>query len=159
MKKVLFILLAACVMMGASAQDNGNKKFEDRIEKISKKLKLNVEQESKFVPIYADYHKELQNLMSEMRKNGNSGQDRQARMEAMKQAVKVVRDKYNAQFATVLSAEQITELYKIEEEMQAQMRKNHNGRMGQGRPGGNGQRRGNRDGSFHNGGMMKSGNF
>ena len=114
------------VQGGQGPQGTPEERAERQLQTMTKQLSLSAEQSAKLKPILLQRVNEQQALREKMQ-----GKDRQAMMAEMK----TMREKYDAQFKTILTAEQLTKY----EAGQAQTR---GGRGGQGQQGQGGGSRG-----------------
>ncbi|PIQ20628.1 MAG: hypothetical protein COW65_13990 [Cytophagales bacterium CG18_big_fil_WC_8_21_14_2_50_42_9] len=131
MKKIILLLALSVLGTGAIAANSAvnfvqtgqgtpgtpEERAERQLQAMTKQLSLSTDQSAKLKPILLQRVTEQQALRGKMQ-----GNDRQARMTEMK----TMREKYDAQFKTILTPEQYTKY----EAGQAQMQ---NGRGGQGK--------------------------
>ena len=110
MKKICFLLAFIAFTVFAKAQEtqNGSQKKQENIEALkvaflSKELVLTPDEAQKFWPLYDQYSKELKLL-----KNDNT--------DVLERDEKVLnlRKKYKDQFAKILGAQRVNDMYKAE---------------------------------------------
>jgi len=110
------------VQQGPGAQDQATpaERVERQLKMMTEQLSLSAEQSEKLKPVLLQQMTERQELRQKMQ-----GSDRQAMMTEMK----TMQEKYDAQFKTILTADQYTKY----QANQAQMRNGRGGqRQGQG---------------------------
>lgn len=113
MKKYLITILTLLTTLPVFCQ-RGEKIKTLKIGYLTTQLNLDAKTAEKFWPIYQQYQDELSSVIKEARKNGNDARG----MEILDNEQKAldIKKKYNAQFAKVLSGEQLNQLYKAEKD-------------------------------------------
>lgn len=143
MKKILATMLLMLTVLSATAQDNkdqvlNEKYFNAKVSELVYRLDMTDEQKTKFVPIYRRYCEEMRTVMGHRKKHKQmTDAERLAltkqRMERQQQA-QAIRLKYVDEFATVLSARQVSKFFEVESKIQKKlMQRRQHPQKGKGR--------------------------
>ena len=137
MKKMMMIMLLGLTTLMAAAQtDKGSaineKFFAAKMSELVYRLDMTDEQKVKFEPIYRRYCEELKGLWCNRKHRGKALTDEE-RLAVTKQKLErqeraqAIRLKYLDEFATVLTAQQVSRFYEVEKSMQKKLqdRKQH----------------------------------
>ena len=138
MRQVLITMLLFVAAMTAGAQNDkaaaiNEKFFQAKVSEVAQRLEMTDEQRAKFEPVYRRYNNEMRALWGRHLKRHRSedGQrepltDEQKlqrtkhRMERQQQA-QAIRLKYIDEFATVLTAQQVSRFYEVEGQIQKKL--------------------------------------
>ena len=138
MRQVLITMLLFVAAMTAGAQNDkaaaiNEKFFQAKVSEVAQRLEMTDEQRAKFEPVYRRYNNEMRALWGRRPKRHRSedGQrepltDEQKlqltkhRMERQQQA-QAIRLKYIDEFATVLTAQQVSRFYEVEGQIQRKL--------------------------------------
>ena len=138
MRQVLITMLLFVAAMTVGAQNDkaaaiNEKFFQAKVSEVAQRLEMTDEQRAKFEPVYRRYNNEMRALWGRQPKRHRSedGQrepltDEQKlqltkhRMERQQQA-QAIRLKYIDEFATVLTAQQVSRFYEVEGQIQKKL--------------------------------------
>lgn len=130
MKRFVLAFVVGLMALTGMAQKAGSfneRLFEAKVAEMTYRLKLTDKQVAEFRPIYEDYNKEMVASWKrpERRQQPVTSEEVAAqmkqRMERQQQA-QAVRIKYADRFAKVLSAKQLEQFFKVENEIQKRLR-------------------------------------
>lgn len=131
MKQVIMSIVLMLVALTATAQDNqraalNEKYFNAKVSELVYRLDISDEQKAKFVPVYRRYTEEMRATMRQRTRQSKPATDEERlartkqRMERQQQA-QAVRLKYVDEFSTVLSAQQVSKFFEVENSMQRKL--------------------------------------
>ena len=138
MRQVLITMLLFVAAMTAGAQNDkaaaiNEKFFQAKVSEVAQRLEMTDQQRAKFEPVYRRYNNEMRARWGRHPKRHRSedGQrepltDEQKlqltkhRMERQQQA-QAIRLKYIDEFATVLTAQQVSRFYEVEGQIQRKL--------------------------------------
>ncbi len=138
MRQVLITMLLFVAAMTAGAQNDkaaaiNEKFFQAKVSEVAQRLEMTDEQRAKFEPVYRRYNNEMRALWGRHPKRHRSEDghrepltDEQKlqltkhRMERQQQA-QAIRLKYIDEFATVLTAQQVSRFYEVEGQIQKKL--------------------------------------
>jgi Spy/CpxP family protein refolding chaperone len=146
MKQTMMTMLLVLVAMTTAAQDKDHKKlrenfFNHKVEELAQTLNMSEEQKEKFVPIYRRYNDEMRaaigprklgerkppkDCVKKPRKECDNKKpalseeeqlERTKRKMENQQKAQAIRLKYVDEFATVLTAQQVNQLFEVEKDI------------------------------------------
>ncbi len=146
MKQTMMTMLLVLVAMTTAAQDKDHKKlrenfFNHKVEELTQTLNMSEEQKEKFVPIYRRYNDEMRAAIGPRKlgerkppkdcdkkprkefDNKKPALSEEEQLERTKrkmenqQKAQAIRLKYVDEFATVLTAQQVNQLFEVEKDM------------------------------------------
>jgi hypothetical protein len=129
MRQYIITLLLMLFTASASAQNTqklNERYFQAKVRELTIRLDMSDSQKEKFVPIYRRYSKEMRATVGEYKKPSKplTNEERLAltkrKMERQQQA-QSIRMKYVDEFATILSADQVSRFFEVENEIQRKL--------------------------------------
>ncbi len=146
MKQTMMTMLLVLVAMTTAAQDKDHKKlrenfFNHKVEELAQTLNMSEEQKEKFVPIYRRYNDEMRAAIGPRKlgerkppkdcdkkprkecDNKKPALSEEEQLERTKrkmenqQKAQAIRLKYVDEFATVLTAQQVNQLFEVEKDI------------------------------------------
>ena len=133
MKHILttMLLLVAMAASAQSSKDTDIKErfFQARVDELSQRLEMTSEQKVKFAPVYRRYSEEMRAVWGPHKKGKKHEktltpeqqlQRTKQRMERQQQA-QAIRMKFIDEFATVLTAQQVSRFYEAENKIQKKL--------------------------------------
>lgn len=148
----VLISLSAITVFGQEQEESLNQRFFDaKIREFVYRLELTDQQKAEFIPIYTRYNDEKRAAVGEREERPNppatieeAAEFEKARLERQR-TIQAIRIKYVDEFAKVLNADQLTQLYRVENQIQQNLSNRKDGHgpgHGQGHDRGHGQGRG-----------------
>ncbi len=129
MRQYIITLLLMLFTASASAQNTqklNERYFQAKVRELTMRLDMSDSQKVKFVPIYRRYSEEMRATVGEYKKPAKplTNEERLAltkrKMERQQQA-QSIRMKYVDEFATILSADQVSRFFEVENEIQRKL--------------------------------------
>ncbi|MBO4597383.1 MAG: Spy/CpxP family protein refolding chaperone [Bacteroidaceae bacterium] len=129
MRQYIITLLLMLFTASASAQNTqklNERYFQAKVRELTMRLDMSDSQKEKFVPIYRRYSEEMRATVGEYKKPAKplTNEERLAltkrKMERQQQA-QSIRMKYVDEFATILSADQVSRFFEVENEIQRKL--------------------------------------
>ncbi len=129
MRQFIITLLLMLFTASASAQNTqklNERYFQAKVRELTMRLDMSDSQKEKFVPIYRRYSEEMRATVGEYKKPAKplTNEERLAltkrKMERQQQA-QSIRMKYVDKFATILSADQVSRFFEVENEIQRKL--------------------------------------
>ena len=129
MRQYIITLLLMQFTASASAQNTqklNERYFQAKVRELTMRLDMSDSQKEKFVPIYRRYSEEMRATVGEYKKPAKplTNEERLAltkrKMERQQQA-QSIRMKYVDEFATILSADQVSRFFEVENEIQRKL--------------------------------------
>lgn len=129
MRQIMITLLLILVSTTLSAQDAqklNERYFQAKVKELAMRLKMTDEQKAKFIPMYRDYSEKMRAVVGEYKKPTKplTDQERLAltkqKLERQQQA-QSIRMKYVDEFSTILTAQQVSQLFEVESEIQRKL--------------------------------------
>ncbi|MCR4700055.1 MAG: Spy/CpxP family protein refolding chaperone [Bacteroidaceae bacterium] len=129
MRQYIITLLLMLSTASASAQNTqklNERYFQAKVRELTMRLDMSDSQKEKFVPIYRRYSEEMRATVGEYKKPAKplTNEERLAltkrKMERQQQA-QSIRMKYVDEFATILSADQVSRFFEVENEIQRKL--------------------------------------
>ncbi len=129
MRQIMITLLLILVSTTLSAQDAqklNERYFHAKVKELAMRLKMTDEQKAKFIPMYRDYSEKMRAVVGEYKKPTKplTDQERLAltkrKLERQQQA-QSIRMKYVDEFSTILTAQQVSQLFEVESEIQRKL--------------------------------------
>jgi len=133
MKKLLFYILMTLLWVPAMAQHSNTRQFNQRlfdakVAQIVKSLNMTDEKKAQFVPIYKDYSEEMIKVWNELESSSGDEMEQLKRDMLRQERSQAIRLKYTDRFAKVLTAQEISKFYKVENEIQRRLKERRNQR-------------------------------
>ena len=129
MRQYIITLLLMLFTASASAQNTqklNERYFQAKVRELTMRLDMSDRQKEKFVPIYRRYSEDMRTTVGEYKKPAKplTNEERLAltkrKMERQQQA-QSIRMKYVDEFATILSADQVSRFFEVENEIQRKL--------------------------------------
>lgn len=129
MRQYIITLLLMLFTASASAQNTqklNERYFQAKVRELTMRLDMSDSQKEKFVPIYRRYSEDMRTTVGEYKKPAKplTNEERLAltkrKMERQQQA-QSIRMKYVDEFATILSADQVSRFFEVEYEIQRKL--------------------------------------
>lgn len=132
LKRIVIIMVLALLSLSTVARDNGSNSLNERfyqakLKELVYRLHITDSQKKKFEPMYRSYCEEMHALWNERTTPIKPGTSSDAaaiakRKMEMQQRAQGIRIKYIDKFATVLNANQLDLLYKVESIIQQKLK-------------------------------------
>ncbi len=131
MKRTILYLLLTLFTIPIMAQTSRTRTFNQRlfdakVEQIAQSLNLSQEKKSRFIPIYREYSEEMIKVWNETMASSKDEMEQVKHNIRRQERSQAVRLKYTDRFATVLTASEIQQFYKVENEIQRRLKARRN---------------------------------